>query len=366
MRPRLVPALPVQLLAVGQQLLLLLLAPSPSRSQPHPPGTGKYLAESCACNLHGQYKTSRHGGGARESILTVAPLGCGYWVQAGRSTEQARPLSSIHGHVQPEYTCTGRSIVPGAACGTRLMRRRIVSVAPLTFMSILRCPIVILPRARRADAYVISTRLVDLADSTLSLWETTSSSGLDVAQLASDDDAGLGLASLLVFVPPRTGTLYVRVRGYSSVQLGHFNVTIVDATAGMDAVGPAPCVSSVGAASCVLPLGCIKSFNDNRDTCPGGGDGRFSCESLCAALLVPWYGSVEQECQQLLALMPEWHSYTALGDCNAAVYGGTDLAIPIRVGETQDGRIGNQGYREWFRFQASRCVPALHHIIAAL
>ncbi len=227
-------------------------------------------------------------------------------------------------------------------------------------------PQLTLPRTRRADAYVISTRLADLADSTLSLWAPADSSGLDVALLASDDDSGLGLASLLAFVPPRAGLLYVRVRGYSSVQVGRFNITIVDATAGMNAVGPAPCVSSVAGTSCLLPLGCIESFNDNRETCPGGGDGLFSCESRCAALLVPWHNSVQEDCQRLLTLMPEWHSYTALSDCDAAVYGGMDRAITIRVGETQPGRIGRQGYREWFKFQASRCALGPHHIATPL
>ena len=87
-----------------------------------------------------------------------------------------------------------------------------------------------------------------------------------MALVAGDDDSGLGLASLLAFVPPRDGTLYVRVRGYSSVQVGRFNITIVDATAGMSELGPAPCVSSVGGTSCVLLLGYIESFNEHRET----------------------------------------------------------------------------------------------------
>ena len=211
---------------------------------------------------------------------------------------------------------------------------------------------------------MISTGLVDLADSTLTLWETTNSSGLHVSQLASDDDSGLGLASLLIFVAPRDGTFYVRVRGYSVGQVGRFSAAIVDVTDGMGAVGPSPCVSGAGRTSCVLPRGCITSFNANRETCPGGGAGSFSCESLCASRLVPWYERVEQECQQLLTLMPEWHSYTALSECDAAVYGGPELAILIRVGETQAGRVTRQGYQEWFRFQASRCAPSVHHITA--
>lgn len=220
--------------------------------------------------------------------------------------------------------------------------------------------------ARCADAYVISTRLVSLPDSTLSLWETTTSSGHEVQLLASDDDSGLGLASLLVFAPPYAGTFYVRVRGYSAVQDGSFVVTIVDATTGMHVVGPAPCASSGGDTNCILPHGCIATFNDNRMLCPGGGDEQFSCDSACAPLLVPWYASIGQDCQDLLALMPDWHSYTMLhNDCDPAVYGGSDRAIIIRVGETSDGRIGRHGYREWFTFQATRYAPLLLHIATA-
>ena len=205
----------------------------------------------------------------------------------------------------------------------------------------------------RADAYVVTTQLLDLSDSTLSLWEVTSASGLDVAMRTSDDDSGIGLASLAMYAPAQSATVYVRIRAYSLAQLGRFNFTIIDATAGTESVGPAPCIESAIGASCVLPLGCIKGFNDHREGCPAAG--QFSCESSCAPLLVLWYASVQPYCRELLALMPEWDSFTALGtECDAAVYGRPELAILIRVGETQAGRIGRHGYQEWFKFEAIR------------
>lgn len=206
----------------------------------------------------------------------------------------------------------------------------------------------------RADAYVATTSLMGIRDTTLSLWRTPAVAGQPMIMLASDDDSGIGLASMTMYVPPQDVTIFARVRAYSRTQSGRFNVTFIDATAGAGLVGPAPCVAVAPAApSCVLPLGCIESFNDNSEGCPGGSAAAFSCDSSCAPMLVPWYNRVQPECQQLLRLLPAWRSYTALDTgCDVSLYGGSHLAIIIRESETQSGRIGRDGYQEWFRFTA--------------
>ena len=304
------PAAPLPLLA----LLLTLQLVQP---QPHAPGDafpGASSAEIVAAAL-----------GVPLQGNVVA--GVNVWYSFAATADRAFPLRS---HPPLSRTCM---------CGVRawpfLMPTEVVA-------------------ALVADAYVATTSLMGLRDTTLSLWQTPAITGQPMVMLASDDDSGIGLASMTMYVPPQDVTIYVRVRAYSRTQSGRFNVTMIDATAGAGLVGPAPCAAaSGGGASCVLPLGCIESFNDNREGCPGEAAAPFTCDSSCAPMLVPWYNTVQNDCQQLLRLLPAWGSYTALGiDCDVSAYGGSHLAIIIRESETQRGRIGRDGYQEWFRFTA--------------
>jgi len=198
--------------------------------------------------------------------------------------------------------------------------------------------------------YVATTALRGLTDSTVAVYEA--SSATEAHRLAEDDDSGLGLASVVVFGASTSATLYVRVRAYSRAQSGGFNVTLVDATTGG---GPEPCLpplsASASSLNCDLAQACASTWNTNRGSCPSD----FSCDASCAPLLVPWWAAANDGCKALVRSMPEWPAYAGLGgSCDTSAYGTPDLAILIREGETQSGRISRRGYREWFRFDARR------------
>eukprot|EP01046_Picozoa_sp_COSAG06_P050759 COSAG06_NODE_8116_length_2269_cov_17.029032_3_plen_143_part_01 len=134
-------------------LLLLLASSSRARAQQHPPGSGW------------------PAGGAASPAIVSAPLGVSlqgnvespgdnlwYSFEATANRERARPCTRSLCRLMPQPLGRFHVLIVPASCSS--------------------------PRAHRparADAYVVTTQLLDLSDSTLSLWEATSASGLDVA-----------------------------------------------------------------------------------------------------------------------------------------------------------------------------------------